>query len=221
LLAEHGHAARQDGPRAAVGVGEAAVEELVATPQETPHIPAGPDGPACRLCGEELRRTFVDLGVSPLANSYLESADLEHPETFHPLHVYVCEECLLVQLPAHATPQEIFSEYAYFSSFSDTWVEHARRYVEDMVSRFGYGAQSFVVEIASNDGYLLQFFAQRGVPVLGIEPAANVAAAAVQRGIATRVEFFGAHVGARVAAEGRPADLIVGNNVLAHVPDPH
>jgi SAM-dependent methyltransferase len=174
----------------------------------------------CRLCGTPLRQTFVDLGLSPLANSYLASEDLAQGELFFPLHVYVCEQCLLVQLPMAATPEEIFSDYAYFSSFSDSWLEHARRYVDAAVERFALGRESRVVEIASNDGYLLQYFVERGIPVLGIEPAANVAAAAVERGIPTSVEFFGAEVGSRLALE-QQADLVLGNNVLAHVPDVH
>ena len=175
---------------------------------------------SCRLCSAPLEQTFVDLGLSPLANSYLEPADRERGETFYPLHVYVCESCLLVQLPMAVAPEEIFTEYAYFSSYSDSWVDHAARYVEGAVARFELDASSQVVELASNDGYLLQFFVERGIPVLGVEPAANVAAAAVERGIPTVVEFFGAEVGSRLAAD-HSADLIVGNNVLAHVPDTH
>jgi SAM-dependent methyltransferase len=177
--------------------------------------------PRCRLCAAPLERTFVDLGVSPLANSYLDAEDLVRGETFYPLRVFVCDECLLVQLPVFATPDAIFDEYAYFSSFSDSWVEHARRYVEAAVSRFELDDGSRVVELASNDGYLLQFFVARGIPALGVEPSANVAAAAETRGIPTVVEFFGAEVGERLAAEGGRADLVIGNNVLAHVPDLH
>jgi SAM-dependent methyltransferase len=177
--------------------------------------------PCCRLCAASLERTFVDLGVSPLANSYLEPEDLLRGETFYPLRVFVCEECLLVQLPVFAAPDAIFDEYAYFSSFSDSWVEHARRYVEAAVARFELDAGSRVVEIASNDGYLLQFFVARGIPALGVEPSANVAAAAEQRGIPTVVEFFGAELGERLAAKSGAADLVIGNNVLAHVPDLH
>jgi SAM-dependent methyltransferase len=191
-----------------VGFGRRAVEDVDVS------------GASCRLCSEPLERTFVDLGLSPLANSYLEPEELERGETFYPLHVYVCESCLFVQLPMAVAPEEIFTDYAYFSSYSDSWVDHAARYVEGAVTRFGLDAGSKVVELASNDGYLLQFFVERGIPVLGVEPAANVAAAAVERGIPTVVEFFGADVGARLAA-GHSADLIVGNNVLAHVPDTH
>jgi SAM-dependent methyltransferase len=177
--------------------------------------------PRCRLCGAQLVTTFVDLGVSPLANSYLEPDDLLGGESFYPLRVFVCDECLLVQLPVFATPEAIFDEYAYFSSVSDSWVDHARRYVEATLGRFGLDSGSRVVEIASNDGYLLQFFVERGIPALGVEPSANVAAAAEERGIPTVVEFFGMELGKRLAAEGGPADLVIGNNVLAHVPDLH
>jgi len=177
--------------------------------------------PRCRLCAAPLERTFVDLGLSPLANSYLEPEDLLRGESFYPLRVFVCEECLLVQLPVFVTPDAIFDEYAYFSSISDSWVDHARRYVEAAVGRFELSSKSRVVEIASNDGYLLQFFVERGIPALGIEPSANVAAAAEERGIPTVVEFFGTELGERLAAQGGAADLVVGNNVLAHVPDLH
>jgi len=174
--------------------------------------------PPCRFCSAPLHHTFVDLGVSPLANSYLEPAGLREPETFYPLEVFLCEECLLVQLPEAARPEEIFTDYAYFSSYSTSWVEHARRYTEAMLERFGFGPESLVVEIASNDGYLLRHFRDRGVPVLGIEPAANVAAAAREAGIPTDNEFFTHEKARRMVAEGKRADLLVGNNVLAHVP---
>jgi SAM-dependent methyltransferase len=175
----------------------------------------------CRLCTAPLTHTFVDLGSSPLANSYLEPKQLAEGEVFYPLHVRVCEQCLLVQLPEIASPAEIFSDYAYFSSYSDSWVEHARHYVELVADRFRLDKSSKVVEIASNDGYLLQFFVARGVPVLGVEPAGNVAAAAEERGIRTVVDFFGLPLAERLLDEGFAADLIVGNNVLAHVPDSH
>jgi SAM-dependent methyltransferase len=165
--------------------------------------------------------TFVDLGASPLANSYLEPGQLAEGEVFYPLHVRVCGQCLLVQLPELASPTEIFSDYAYFSSYSDSWVEHARGYVELVVDRFRIDESSQVVEVASNDGYLLQFFLARGVPVLGVEPAQNVAAAAEERGIRTVVDFFGQRLAEKLVDEGYAADLIVGNNVLAHVPDAH
>jgi SAM-dependent methyltransferase len=177
--------------------------------------------PLCRLCAAPLIHTFVDLGASPLANSYLEPAQLTDGEMFYPLHVRVCEQCLLVQLPEFASPGEIFSDYAYFSSYSDSWVEHARSYTSLVADRFGLDGSSQVVEVASNDGYLLQFFQARGVQTLGVEPAANVAAAAEERGIRTVVDFFGERLATRLLDGGSGADLIVGNNVLAHVPDAH
>jgi SAM-dependent methyltransferase len=175
----------------------------------------------CRLCGAPLAQTFVDLGVSPLANTYLTADELRRPEVFYPLRVYVCEQCLLVQLPMWETPERIFSDYSYFSSYSESWVEHARRFVDDVVARFGLGPGNRVVEIASNDGYLLQFVRARGIPALGIEPAANVAAVATARGIDTLIDFFGARLAASLVEQGITADLIVGNNVLAHVPVVH
>jgi SAM-dependent methyltransferase len=193
-----------------VGDGGAALEALVM-----------PTTRACRLCGASLKHTFADLGSSPLANSYLEPEDLDRGEVFYPLHAYVCEFCFLVQLPAVATPESIFGDYAYFSSFSDSWLDHARRYVGQVVERFQLGPGSKVVEVASNDGYLLQYFGPFGVEVLGVEPAANVAQAAIDRGIPSVVEFMGKDVGARLAREQGRADLVVGNNVLAHVPDVH
>ncbi|MGH9465108.1 MAG: methyltransferase domain-containing protein [Thermoanaerobaculia bacterium] len=173
----------------------------------------------CRACDAPLERVFCDLRSSPLANSYLEPEDLLAAEPYYPLTVYVCERCLLVQLPESESPEAIFSDYAYFSSYSDSWLAHARRYVEAMCERFHLGPDSRVVEIASNDGYLLQYFVERGVPVLGVEPAANVAEAAIAKGIPTRVEFFGADSARRLVAEGLRADLLLGNNVLAHVPN--
>jgi hypothetical protein len=174
----------------------------------------------CRACGALLRESFCDLGVQPLSNAYLTSSQLDFPENVYPLHAYVCSECWLVQLPEIKKPDEIFnSDYAYFSSYSDSWLSHCRQYVEHMIDRFGYDNRSRVVEIASNDGYLLQFFQQRGVPVLGIEPAANCADAARAKGIPTRVEFFGTPVARRLVAESPRPDLVLGNNVLAHVPN--
>ena len=173
--------------------------------------------PRCRSCNAELTHTFLDLGMSPLANSYVAAGQLNQTEPFYPLHVLVCASCFLVQLPVVARPEAIFSDYAYFSSFSDSWLEHARGYVDAITQRFALNSQSWVVEIASNDGYLLQYFVKKGIPVLGIEPAANVAAEAQRRGIPTQVSFFG-ETTARGLAE-RPADLIIGNNVFAHVPD--
>ncbi len=177
------------------------------------------DQPGCRFCGSVLRHTVCDLGVSPLANTYRTAEEIEQPEIFYPLHVRVCNDCLLVQLPAHETPKAIFSDYAYFSSFSETWLSYARSYTEAMVRRFGLDCRSQVVEIASNDGYLLQYFRELGIPILGIEPAANVARAAESRGVPTLVRFFGSALAAELAISGRSADLLVVNNVLAHVPD--
>jgi SAM-dependent methyltransferase len=200
------------------------VEEVVSAAPASVRTVEGPPLQTrlrCRLCGQPLARTFLDLGALPLANSFVRADRLDDPEVFYPLHVRLCDSCLLVQLPAVVAPEAIFTDYAYFSSYSDSWLEHARLYVDTVSERFEIGESSQVVEIASNDGYLLQFFQARGVPVLGVEPAANVADAAVEKGIPTVVEFFGADVGERLGREGSAADLIVGNNVLAHVPDPH
>src|SRR5689334_18549439 len=157
--------------------------------------------------------------MSPLCESYIPAARLDDPETFYPLHVLICESCLLVQLPAYVSAEHIFSDYAYFSSYSDSWVEHARVYTEKMVERFGLGPRSHVVELASNDGYLLQHFVRKGIPALGVEPAANVSAAAVKKGVPTLVKFFGADTAREMTAAGQSADLLLGNNVLAQVPD--
>ena len=173
----------------------------------------------CRFCGAKLEHVFADLGMSPLSNSYLRADQLERMEPFFPLTVRVCAECFLVQLPAVETPENIFSDYAYFSSYSETWLDHARRYCEAMTARLNLNAQSQVVEIASNDGYLLQYFAKANIPVLGVEPAANVAEVAIGKGIDTVVRFFGADTACELAAQDRSADLLLGNNVLAHVPD--
>jgi hypothetical protein len=173
----------------------------------------------CRFCGSLLRHTFVDLGMSPLCESYLSIDGLNQMEPFYPLHVYVCEHCFLVQLEEYVSPQAIFSEYAYFSSYSDTWLQHAKAYAELMVERFHIGGQSQVVELASNDGYLLQYFVERGIPVLGIEPAANVAEAAIKKGIPTLIDFFGEKLAHDLMTKNKRADLLIGNNVLAQVPD--
>jgi hypothetical protein len=175
--------------------------------------------PSCRFCAAPLRHTFVDLGMSPLCESYVPAERVNAMEPFYPLHAKICERCLLVQLEEFVAADEIFSEYAYFSSYSDSWVAHARAYVEMAVDRFGLGPDSLVVEVASNDGYLLQHVIERGIPALGIEPAANVAVAAREKGIETVVEFFGRELAARLVAEGRRADLLAANNVMAHVPD--
>jgi 2-polyprenyl-3-methyl-5-hydroxy-6-metoxy-1,4-benzoquinol methylase len=173
----------------------------------------------CRHCRSKLHRSFCDLGVSPLANSYVAAKDFNKGEVFYPLHAFVCEECLLVQLQDFETASNIFSEYAYFSSYSQSWLDHARAYAEQMIGRLGLGPTSSVMELASNDGYLLQYFAGAGIPVLGIEPAANVAKVAVERGIRTLVRFFGTKTATELVAGGEKADLLIGNNVLAHVPD--
>ena len=154
----------------------------------------------CRCCGEPLRHTFVDLGMSPLCESYLRADQLNEMEPFYPLHVYVCEHCFLVQLQEYVSREAIFSEYAYFSSYSDSWLAHARRYADRMIEELRLTGDSRVVELASNDGYLLQYFVERGIPALGIEPAANVAAVAIEKGVPTLVEFFG-----RATARSRPA----------------
>ena len=173
----------------------------------------------CRFCDNPLTYTFVDLGVSPLANSYLNEAQLQNMEPFYPLRVYVCERCYLVQLPVFRSSVEIFSDYAYFSSYSDSWLQHAKRYTDSMIERFGFDHESQIIEIASNDGYLLQYFKEKKIPVLGIEPAENVAQAAKAAEIPTVVKFFGFQTATELAAEEKHADLLIGNNVLAHVPD--
>lgn len=174
----------------------------------------------CRFCGGEAGLTFADLGTSPPSNAFLRAEQLGEPETWYPLHAVVCETCWLVQLPAFHRPAQIFApDYAYFSSFSSSWVDHARRYAEMAIKRFGLGARTSVVEVASNDGYLLRHFREAGIPVLGIEPARNVAQAAEAAGVRTMVEFFGLDVARRLVDAGEAADLVIGNNVLAHVPD--
>jgi SAM-dependent methyltransferase len=172
----------------------------------------------CRFCGTELRTTFVDLGLSPLCQTHIESHQLDRMEPFYPLHAWVCHECFLVQLEEYVAPADIFTEYAYFSSYIDALVEQGRRYTEAACARFGISRDSLVIEIASNDGYLLQHFAAAGVPVLGIEPAANVARVAQARGIRTEVCFHGSATAERIVAGYGQADLVIGNNVLAQVP---
>lgn len=173
----------------------------------------------CRFCDTSLTDTFCDLGMSPLSNSYLKEEDLLKEETVYPLHAYVCKECFLVQLEQFETPAQIFSDYAYFSSYSDSWLKHAENYVQEMIQRFKLTSSNQVIEIASNDGYLLRYFKERGVPVLGIEPAANVAEVAQAAGIPTQIKFFGVQTAKELLKEGKQADLLIGNNVLAHVPD--
>jgi 2-polyprenyl-3-methyl-5-hydroxy-6-metoxy-1,4-benzoquinol methylase len=173
----------------------------------------------CRFCNKKLKYTFANLGVSPLANSYLKEEQLQNMEPFFPLNVWVCEKCYLVQLSEFQNPENIFSDYAYFSSYSDSWLKHAKNFAYKMIQRFGLNSQSSIIEIASNDGYLLQYFKEKGIPVLGIEPAKNVAKAAQEKGIPTISEFFGVKTASKMAGKKKYADLLIGNNVLAHVPD--
>jgi C-methyltransferase C-terminal domain/Putative zinc binding domain/Methyltransferase domain len=173
----------------------------------------------CRHCQAPLRDTFVDLGMSPLCESFLSADQLHSGEMFYPLHVLVCGQCFLVQLREYVAPAAIFSEYAYFSSYAESWLAHARAYTDHMIARWRLTPRHQVVEVASNDGYLLQYFVARGIPALGVEPAANVAAAAVSKGVPTRVAFFGRKTAAALVAEGLQGDLLIGNNVLAQVPD--
>ncbi|CAM2934903.1 class I SAM-dependent methyltransferase [Paenibacillus sediminis] len=170
----------------------------------------------CRLCGEPLKHTFIDLGISPMANSYVKTE--RQMEYMYPLRTFVCEHCFLVQTEDYETPDHIFTEYAYFSSFSDSWLQHCRTYVNAMMERFGLSTESQVIEIASNDGYLLQYFVEKNVPVLGVEPAANVAQTAIDKGVPTVVDFFGTRLAESLVQQGKRADLLLGNNVLAHVP---
>lgn len=176
-------------------------------------------GPVCRFCSAPLKHTLVDLGMSPLCENFLSSEQLNHMEPFYPLRVYVCESCFLAQLEEYVSPEEIFNEYAYFSSYADSWLQHAKNYTDLMIERFGFNAESSVVEIASNDGYLLQYFVEKNIPVLGIEPAGNVAKVAIEKGIPTIVEFFGEKMAKDMVSKGTQADLLLGNNVLAQVPD--
>lgn len=174
---------------------------------------------SCLFCRAPLRRTFVDLGMHPLCESYVSEEKLNEMEPFYPLHVFVCEQCFLVQLHEYVSPAEIFTEYAYFSSCSDSWVQHAKTYTEMIVKRLKLTAKSFVVELASNDGYLLQHFIAKGIPVLGVEPAANVAEEARKKSVPTLVKFFGRQTASELVAERGKADLVLGNNVLAQVPN--
>ncbi|HKQ36253.1 MAG TPA: class I SAM-dependent methyltransferase [Nitrospiraceae bacterium] len=174
---------------------------------------------SCLFCRAPLQKTFVDLGMHPLCESYVSEDKLNQMEPFYPLHVFVCEKCFLVQLHEYVSPADIFTEYAYFSSYADSWVQHAKRYTDMIVDRLMLTPKSFVVELASNDGYLLQHFVAKGIPVLGVEPAANVAKVAVQKNVPTLVKFFGQQTARELVAEGKRADLVLGNNVLAQVPD--
>jgi len=173
----------------------------------------------CRFCGSVLNDTFVDLGMSPLCETYISLEQLDQMEPFYPLHVFVCHQCFLVQLEEYVNPKEIFTEYAYFSSYSETWLRHAKEYAGMAVERFRLNRGSHVVELASNDGYLLQYFVQKGIPVLGVEPAANVAQSAISKNVPTIIRFFGEKLAREMLEEGKGADLLVGNNVLAQVPD--
>jgi SAM-dependent methyltransferase len=176
-------------------------------------------GVLCRLCDAELTETFVDIGMSPLCESYVPADRVDGPETFYPLHVRICGECLLVQLPPYVAGEDIFSDYLYFSSYSDSWVAHAKRYADEMIARLRLGPDSLVTEVASNDGYLLQHFVAQSIPVVGVEPAGNVAEVARQKGIRTEVAFLGPETGVQIAERYGRADLVAGNNVYAHVPD--
>jgi SAM-dependent methyltransferase len=173
----------------------------------------------CRYCETPLTHTFVDLGMSPLCESYLTADQLNGAESFYPLHVKVCEACFLVQLEQYVSAEHIFTEYAYFSSYSDSWLKHSSNYVDMISDRLALGAESLAVELASNDGYLLQYFVEKGIPVLGVEPAVNVAKVAEEKGVPTLVKFFGRQIARQMVAEGQAADLVIGNNVLAQVPD--
>jgi len=182
-------------------------------------VAASSQSPKCIFCASPLTQTFLDLGMSPLCESYVSRAQLNQMEAFYPLHVRVCGQCFLVQLEEYVSPEHIFTEYAYFSSFSDSWVQHAKDYTDMIAARLRLDKQHFVVELASNDGYLLQHFVRKGIPCLGIEPAANVAKVAVEKGVPTQVSFFGRGTAQKMVADGKQADLVIGNNVLAQVPD--
>ena len=173
----------------------------------------------CRFCSTPLQHDLVDLGLSPISNAFIKPDEVNQEERFYPLHAFVCSACFLVQLEEFESPDKIFSDYVYFSSYSDSWLAHARKFVGIATERFELGSDSLVIEVASNDGYLLQYFGERNVPVLGIEPASNVAAVARDAGIETIDEFFGIALAERLCDEGRKCDLLVGNNVMAHVPD--
>jgi hypothetical protein len=173
----------------------------------------------CRFCGTRLKHSFVDLGLSPLCQKHVHAEELNAPETFFPLHAFVCDHCFLVQLGEYASPGEIFSDYHYLSSYSDSWLQHCENYTDNITTRLGLDTQSSVVELASNDGYLLQYFVKRDIPAYGIEPAENVAEIARQNGIDTVAVFFGEETARQLLAERGTADLLIGNNVLAHVPD--
>ncbi len=172
----------------------------------------------CRFCNSKLNQVFLDMGESPLANSFLKKNDLEAQERYFPLKTYVCQQCFLVQLPEHEKPENIFETYAYFSSYSESWLKHVKDFVSMITNRFELNKNSFIIEIGSNDGYLLQYFKSQNIPILGIEPARNVAESALKKGIPTLTKFFGTKLANELNSEGKQADLIIGNNVLAHVP---
>ena len=174
---------------------------------------------SCRFCSSSLNRIFIDLGKTPLANSFLDESELKKDELIIPLIAYVCEKCFLVQLKESSSPNEIFSNYAYFSSYSTTWLKHAESYVEMMLENYQFTKDSLVIELASNDGYLLQYFKEKKIPVLGIEPAENVAKSAIKKGIDTRIDFFTKDLALNLKNNQKQADLIIANNVLAHVPE--
>lgn len=177
------------------------------------------DNKHCRFCGSELKHTMVDLGLSPLSNDYVAKDDLDRGQYYYPLHVMVCEDCLLAQVIAYRAPEEIFANYKYFSSYSTSWLEHCHRYVEQIIARLSLDKDSLVYEIACNDGYLLQYFQPYHIPVCGIEPAENIAQDAQQKGIEVEAAFWGKETAAEIVNKRGKADLIIGNNVLAHVPD--
>ncbi len=172
----------------------------------------------CLNCNNELEYTFADLGTSPLCEEFVKPEQVNRGQKFYPLHAYVCAECLLVQVGEYVSPEEIYSDYYYFSSYSDSWLRHAKNYVQMMVDDYGINKESFVVEIASNDGYLLQYFQEKGIPILGVEPSENVARESIEKGIPTEKVFFGKESAEGLKEKYQPADLILGNNVLAHVP---
>src|SRR5688500_4621531 len=174
----------------------------------------------CRFCQAPLQQTFVNLGMSPLCQDHIKPEELNRMEPFYPLHAYVCDNCFLVQLEEFVAPSAIFNDYSYFSSYSDSWLQHAKRYTEQVVSKFALNEKSFVAEIGSNDGYLLQYFQEKNVPVLGIEPARNVAEYAItKKGIRTESEFFGSDTARQIIATYGKPNLLIGNNVLTHVQD--
>jgi Methylase involved in ubiquinone/menaquinone biosynthesis len=173
----------------------------------------------CRFCKTPLTQTFVNLGMAPLSNSYIKSTELSNKESFYPMNVFVCHKCLLVQLEEFESPEKIFSDYVYFSSYSDIWLSHCKKYSKNIIERFNINKGNLVIELASNDGYLLQYFKERNIPVLGIEPSKNAALVAIEKGIPTEIVFFDNKIAKKMVYEGKQADLLIANNVLAHVPN--